>query len=176
MRSHAKTVNFGIVYGMGEYSLAGDLGISVKEAREYIAGYFDKYQGVREYMNSIIEKSRESGYVETMFARRRTIPELGSSNFMLRAAGERMARNTPIQGSAADIIKLAMVEVYRRLEEEGLKSSLILQVHDELIIEAYRDETQKVMEILKTSMENAAKLSVPLVAEAKCGKSWYDAK
>jgi len=176
MRSHAKTVNFGIIYGMGEFSLAKDLGISVKEAREYISNYFDKYQGVSRYMNSIIESTRETGYVETMFSRRRAIPEINSSNFMLRAAGERMTRNTPIQGSAADIIKIAMVDVERRLREEGLKSALILQVHDELIIEAFENETQKVMEILKSSMESAAKLSVPLVAEAKSGRSWYDAK
>jgi len=176
MRSHAKTVNFGIIYGMGEFSLAKDLGISVKEARTYIQNYFDKYQGVNKYMNSIIETTRASGYVETMFGRKRSIPEITSSNFMLRAAGERMTRNTPIQGSAADIIKIAMVDVERKLRNEGLKSKLILQVHDELIIEAYEDEVEKVKEILTHSMENAANLSVPLVAEANCGKSWYDAK
>lgn len=176
MRSHAKTVNFGIVYGMGEYSLAKDLGISVKEAREYITNYFEKYRGVNQYMNSIIESTKATGYVETMFTRRRKMPEINSSNFMLRSSAERMTRNTPIQGSAADIIKIAMVSVEKRLREEELKSSLILQIHDELIIEAYEDEVEKVKDILKTSMENAAKLSVPLVAEAKCGKSWYDAK
>ena len=176
MRSHAKTVNFGIIYGMGEYSLAKDLGISVKEAREYINNYFDKYRGVDRYMNSIIETTKEKGYVETMFSRRRKITEINSSNFMLRSAAERMTRNTPIQGSAADIIKIAMVSVEKRLREENLKSSLILQIHDELIIEAYEDEADKVVEILTSSMESAAKLSVPLVAEAKCGKSWYDAK
>ncbi|MBQ8588776.1 MAG: DNA polymerase I [Clostridia bacterium] len=176
MRSHAKTVNFGIMYGMGEFSLAKDLGISVKEAREYIENYFDKYKGVKSYMESIIESAKESGYVETMFARRRTIAEINSSNFMVRSAGERMVRNTPIQGSAADIIKIAMVSVERELRNRGLKSSLILQVHDELIIEAYEDEAELAAEILKTSMENAAKLVVPLVAEAKLGKSWYDAK
>ena len=176
MRSHAKTVNFGIIYGMGEYSLAKDLGINVKEAREYISNYFDKYRGVNNYMNSIIESTKEAGYVETMFKRRRKITEINSSNFMLRSAAERMTRNTPIQGSAADIIKIAMIAVEKRLREEELKSALILQIHDELIIEAYEDEVEKVKEILKESMENAAKLSVPLVAEANCGKSWYDAK
>ncbi len=176
MRNHAKTVNFGIVYGMSEFSLSKDLGISVKEAREYIDNYFDKYKGVKRYMDTIIDLSHEKGYVETMFGRRRTIPELGSSNFMVRQAGERMARNTPIQGSAADIIKIAMVNVQRKLREENLKSRLILQVHDELIIEAYIDEADKVSEILTSSMESAAKLRVPLVAEANRGKSWYDAK
>ncbi len=176
MRSYAKTVNFGIMYGMGEFSLAKDLGISVKEAREYIDNYFEKYKGVKSYMEGIIESAKESGYVETMFARRRTIAEINSSNFMVRSAGERMVRNTPIQGSAADIIKIAMVSVERELRSRGLKSSLILQVHDELIIEAYEDEAELAAEILKTSMENAAKLVVPLVAEAKLGKSWYDAK
>ncbi len=176
MRSHAKTVNFGIMYGMGEFSLAKDLGISVKEAREYIENYFEKYKGVKKYMDSIIEAAKQSGYVETMFARRRTIAEINSSNFMVRSAGERMVRNTPIQGSAADIIKIAMVNVERELRKRGLESSLILQVHDELIIEAPENEAELAAEILKTCMESAANLSVPLVAEAKCGKSWYDAK
>lgn len=176
MRSHAKTVNFGIMYGMGEFSLAKDLGISVKEARDYINNYFDKYKGVKKYMESIIEDAKERGYVETMFARRRTIAEVNSSNFMVRAAGERMVRNTPIQGSAADIIKIAMVNAHRELKKRGLKSRLILQVHDELIIEACNNEIEEVKKLLTEAMESAAKLSVPLVAEAKCGKSWYDAK
>ena len=176
MRSHAKTVNFGIMYGMGEFSLAKDLGISVKEARDYIQNYFDKYQGVKRYMDTVIEQAKESGYVETMFARRRTIAEVNSSNFMVRSAGERMVRNTPIQGSAADIIKIAMVKVHHELTSRGLKSKLILQVHDELIIEAAAQEVEEVMQILTESMESAANLNVPLVAEAKSGKSWYDAK
>ena len=176
MRSHAKTVNFGIVYGMGDFSLAKDLGISVKEARDYINNYFDKYKGVAEYMNSIIVSAKNDGYVETMFSRRRRISEINSSNFMLRSAGERMARNTPIQGTAADIIKIAMVSVDRELRKRNLKSSLILQVHDELIIEAAKEEENEVKQILKDCMENAAKLSVPLVAEAKSAYSWYDAK
>lgn len=176
MRSHAKTVNFGIMYGMGEFSLAGDLGISVKEARDYIQNYFDKYQGVKAYMDNVIEEAKEKGYVETMFSRRRTIAEVNSSNFMVRAAGERMVRNTPIQGSAADIIKLAMVNTYRELKKGGFRSRLILQVHDELIIEAYEDEVDEVTKILTKAMETAAELNVPLLAEANCGKSWYDAK
>ena len=176
MRNHAKTINFGIVYGMGDYSLAKDLEIGVKEARDYINSYFDKYKGVAEFMQSIIESAKKDGYVETLFARRRRIPEVNSSNFMLRSSGERMARNTPIQGSAADIIKIAMVNVDRELRKRNLKSSLILQVHDELIIEADKEELAEVKEILKTCMENAAKLSVPLDADAKSGYSWYDAK
>jgi DNA polymerase-1 len=176
MRNHAKTINFGIVYGMGDYSLAKDLGIGVKEARDYINSYFDKYKGVAEFMQSIIESAKKDGYVETLFARRRRIPEVNSSNFMLRSAGERMARNTPIQGTAADIIKIAMVNVDRELRKRNLKSSLILQVHDELIIEADKGELAEVEDILTTCMENAAKLSVPLAAEAKSANSWYDAK
>ena len=176
MRSRAKTVNFGIVYGMGDFSLAKDLGISVKEAREYIDNYFAKYSKVKEYMNHIIESTKETGYVSTMFGRRRTIAEINSSNFMVRSSGERMARNTPIQGSAADIIKMAMVSVYREIKKRNLKSRLILQVHDELIIETVLEEEAEIRKLLEDCMVNAAKLSVPLVAETKSGKSWYDAK
>ena len=176
MRSRAKAVNFGIVYGMGDFSLAKDLGISVKEAREYIENYFNKYPKVKEYMNHIIESTKDTGYVSTMFERRRTIPEINSSNFMVRSSGERMARNTPIQGSAADIIKTAMVSVYREIRKRGLKSRLILQVHDELIIETVLHEEAEVRKLLEECMVNAVKMSVPLVAETKSGKSWYDAK
>ena len=176
MRSRAKAVNFGIVYGMGDFSLAKDLGISVKEAREYIENYFNKYPKVKEYMNHIIESTKETGYVSTMFERRRTIPEINSSNFMVRSSGERMARNTPIQGSAADIIKTAMVSVYREIRKRGLKSRLTLQVHDELIIETVLHEEAEVRKLLEECMVNAVEMSVPLVAETKSGKSWYDAK
>lgn len=176
MRSRAKTVNFGIIYGMGDFSLAKDLGISVREAREYIENYFARYPGVREYMTHIIESAKETGSVSTMFGRRRPIPEISSSNFMVRSSGERMARNTPIQGSAADIIKLAMVKTERSLREHGMKSRLILQVHDELIIEAELDEAEQAACILKQCMESAADMAVPLVAETKSGRSWYDAK
>lgn len=175
-RSSAKAVNFGIVYGIGEYSLSQDLKISVKQAKEYIQSYLDKYSGVREYMENIKEQARKKGYVETMLKRRRYIPEITSQNFNTRSFGERVALNTPIQGTAADIIKLAMVRIYRRLKEEGLRSKLILQVHDELIIEAYEEEKARAEEILKTEMESAAKLSVPLVVDMSEGKSWYDAK
>ncbi|MBR4720933.1 MAG: DNA polymerase I [Clostridia bacterium] len=175
-RRAAKAVNFGIVYGIGEYSLSQDLKISVKQAKEYIGSYLEKYSGVREYMQNIKETARNTGYVETMLNRRRYIPEIASSNFNTRAFGERVALNTPIQGTAADIIKLAMVRIYRRLKEGGFRSKLILQVHDELIIEAYENEKETVKTILKTEMENAVKLSVPLVADMSEGKSWYDAK
>jgi len=175
-RSSAKAVNFGIVYGIGEFSLSQDLKIPIGEAKRYIANYLEKYSGVREYMSSIKEKARDEGMVKTLMNRVRYIPELKSSNYNLRAFGERVALNTPIQGSAADIIKLAMVRVHKRLNDEGLKSRLILQVHDELIVETHRDEQDKVAEILKTEMENAMELRVPLVADMECGFSWYDAK
>lgn len=175
-RSNAKAVNFGIVYGIGEFSLAKDLHISVYEAKKYIDSYLEHYKGVREYMEQIKKDAYEKGYVTTIFGRRRYIPELKSSNHNIRSFGERVALNTPIQGSAADIIKLAMVRVYRRLRDENLKSKLILQVHDELIVEAYEEELDKVKEILRHEMENVIKLDVSLVAEAKCAKSWYDAK
>lgn len=174
-RSKAKAVNFGIVYGMGAFSLAQDLGISNKEAKEYIDGYFEKYHKVKSFMNDVIEKGKNQGYVETIFGRKRYLPELKSSNFIQRSAAERMAMNTPIQGSAADIIKIAMVKVYKALKEQNLRSKLILQVHDELIIEAYKDEEQKVLKLLKDCMESACEMKVPLYVEANSGKSWYDA-
>lgn len=175
LRYRAKTINFGIVYGMGDFSLAKDLGITVKEARKYIDSYFEKYRKVKQYMEQTIQNTKDIGYVSTLFGRRRIIPEIASSNYMVRSAGERMARNTPIQGTAADIIKIAMVSVERELRKRKLKSKLILQVHDELIIETLIDEENEVRELLKTCMENAAKLSVPLVAETQSGASWYDA-
>lgn len=175
LRARAKTVNFGIVYGMSDFSLAKDLGISVKEAKMYIDSYFEKYRGVKKYMETTIETAKIGGYVSTLFGRRRSIPEINSSNFMVRSSGERMARNTPIQGTAADIIKIAMVSVERCLREQKLKSRLILQVHDELIIETLLEEREQVCEILKNCMENAVTLSVPLVAETNFGSSWYDA-
>ena len=175
-RSRAKAVNFGIVYGIGEYSLSQDLKISVKQAKGYIDNYLDKYSGVREYMENIKETARKNGYVETLMRRRRYIPEITSSNFNTRAFGERVALNTPIQGTAADIIKLAMVRIYRKLKEGGFRSKLILQVHDELIIETCPEEKDEVCKILKTEMENAINLSVPLAVDMSEGKSWYDAK
>lgn len=176
MRSDAKAVNFGIVYGIGEFSLAQDLSISLKEAKEYIKGYLNHYKGVASYMSEIKEKAKETGCVETLFARRRYIPELKSSNYNLRSFGERVALNTPIQGTAADIIKLAMVRVSNRLKDENLDARLVLQVHDELIVEANEKIQDKVRLILQQEMENVVDLSVKLVAEANAGKSWFDAK
>lgn len=175
-RSSAKAVNFGIVYGIGEYSLSQDIHTSVKEAKRYIESYLEKYSGVKEYMNRIKEQAKKDGYVTTMMNRVRYIPELKSSNYNIRSFGERVALNTPIQGTAADIIKLAMVRVHKRLAEEKMKSRLILQVHDELIIEAPEDEKEKAGQILKHEMENAVSLKVPLKVDISCGKSWYDAK
>lgn len=176
MRSRAKAVNFGIVYGIGAYSLAKDIGVSNKEAKQYIESYLAHYSGVDEYMKNTVEKAKKDGYVETMYGRRRYLPELSAGNHMTRAFGERVARNMPIQGTAADIIKIAMVKVFNRLKEEGLKSRLILQIHDELIVEAPQDEAMRVAMILQEEMENAVKLNVPLVADAAIGKTWYEAK
>lgn len=176
MRSRAKAVNFGIVYGIGAFSLAKDIGVTRKEADTYIKGYLEHYSGVREYMDKVVSDAKDSGYVTTLFNRRRYLPELAASNAMLRAFGERVARNMPIQGSAADIIKIAMVRVYERLKNEGMKSRLILQVHDELIVESPINECERAAQILKEEMENACKLKVPLTVDVNCDKTWYDAK
>lgn len=176
LRSRAKAVNFGIVYGMGSFSLAQDLHISNAEAKDYIDQYFAKHPKVKAYMDGAVEQAKNAGYVETLFGRRRYIPEVRASNFMLRAAGERMAMNTPIQGTAADIIKIAMVRVYRELKKRGMQSRLILQVHDELIIEAAAGEEEQAQALLKECMEGAAELCVPLTVDAHVGKTWYDAK
>lgn len=172
-RTRAKAVNFGIVYGMGSFSLSQDLGITNKEAKAYIDGYFEKYKNVKKFMTNVIEEGKEKGYVETLFGRKRYLPELRSSNFIQRSAAERMAMNTPIQGTAADIIKIAMVKVYKALKQNNLKSKLILQVHDELIIEAYKDEEELVKKLLKECMESACEMKVPLCAEVGSGESWY---
>ncbi len=176
MRSRAKAVNFGIVYGIGAFSLAKDIKVTNKEAQQYIKSYLAHYNGVDEYMKTVVEQAKQNGYVETMFGRRRYLPELTSSKAMLRAFGERVARNMPIQGTAADIIKIAMIRVNNRLEREKLKSRLILQIHDELIVEAPIDESEYVAKLLQEEMENAVKLDVPLTADANIGKTWYDAK
>jgi DNA polymerase-1 len=175
-RSQAKAVNFGIVYGISDFSLAQDIGVFRSEARAYIDAYLSKYHGVRDYMKSIVQKAKEDGYVSTLFGRRRALPELKSSNYNIRSFGERVALNMPIQGTAADIIKLAMVNVHRRLKEEGLQARLILQVHDELIAECPENEAERVRRLLVEEMENAVSLSVPLTAEAHIGRNWYDAK
>ena len=176
MRRNAKAVNFGIVYGISEFSLAQDIGVSRAEAKAYMDSYLDKYHGVRDYMKQIVETAREQGYVQTIFGRRRLIPEIRSTNFNVRSGAERIALNTPVQGSAADIIKLAMVRVDRALREQALQARLILQVHDELIVECPAFEAQSVMDIITREMEQAVALSVPLIAEAKMGESWYEAK
>ena len=174
-RSSAKAVNFGIVYGISAFSLAQDIKVSPAEARAYIDAYMQKYHGVREYMDRVIAEAKERGYVETLFGRRRPVPELKASNFNTRSFGERVARNMPIQGTAADIIKLAMVNVRRRLRAEGLEARLILQVHDELIAECPEREAERVAALLEEEMERAVQLSVPLTAEAHSGHSWSEA-
>ncbi len=175
-RSRAKAVNFGIIYGKQAFSLSQDLGITKKEAQRYIDGYFEKYPNVKSFMDGVIEEARQTGYTKTIFNRVRFIPEINSSNFIQKNAAERVAMNMPIQGSAADIIKIAMVKVYNRLKKEKLKSRLILQVHDELLIEAHKSEINKIYEILSSEMENAVKLKVPLDIDVHEGANWYEAK
>ena len=176
MRTSAKAINFGIMYGKGAFSLAKDLNIPLKEAENFLKTYLGTYPAVKEYMDETIAFGREHGYVATLYGRRRALPELASHNFNLRASGERMAMNTPIQGTAADIIKAAMVRVYRRLKDEGLAAKLILQVHDELIVECAPDEADRAAEILGEEMRAAADLAVPLVADVNRGETWYEAK
>lgn len=175
-RSGAKAVNFGIIYGKQAFSLSQDLGITKKEADRYIEGYFEKYPKVKSFMEAVIEQARKTGYTKTIFNRIRFIPEINSTNFIQKNAAERVAMNMPIQGSAADIIKIAMVKVYNRLKEEKLKSKLILQVHDELLIEAHKSEIDKVYEILKDEMAKAVELKVPLDIDVHEGVNWYEAK
>ena len=175
-RRNAKAVNFGIIYGISSFGLSQDLSISVKEAKEFIAGYFKTYPKVKEFVDSLVSDAKKNGYVTTMFKRRRPVPELSSSNFMQRSFGERVAMNAPIQGTAADIMKIAMINVLKRLKKEGLKSRMILQVHDELLIETALDEKDRVSRLLVEEMEAAASLSVKLKAEMSSGSSWYEAK
>lgn len=174
LRSKAKAVNFGIVYGIGAFSLSKDIGVSVPKASEYIKSYLSKYSGIAHYMEQTVAKAKHDGYVETMFGRRRYIKELAAKNKNLQAFGERVAKNTPIQGTAADIIKIAMIKVYNRLKDSGLDAKLILQVHDELIVEAKEDCADKVAALLKEEMENAVKLTVPMTVDVNVGKTWYD--
>ena len=176
MRSRAKAVNFGIVYGISAFSLSQDIGVTVAEAKEYMERYFATYTGVRQYMEQVVSQARERGYVETLWHRRRALPELKSSNFNMRSFGERVALNMPIQGTAADIIKLAMVRVHRRLAAEGLEARLIMQVHDELIVECPEAEASRVEQLLQQEMQGVAELSVPLLAEAHTGHNWLAAK
>ncbi|MCD7835790.1 MAG: DNA polymerase I [Lachnospiraceae bacterium] len=175
-RRNAKAVNFGIVYGISSFGLSQDLSISKKEAAEYIEQYFATYPGVKHFLDSLVSDAKEKGYAETMFGRRRPIPELSSSNFMQRSFGERVAMNSPIQGTAADIIKLAMIKVWRALKSQKLKSKLILQIHDELVIETYKDEEEEVRRILEENMKSAAELEVTLAVDLHTGENWYEAK
>ena len=176
LRDSAKAVNFGIVYGISDYGLSVDLNISRKEAKEYIDNYLANYKLVKKYMEDIVKEGKDNGFVETILHRRRYIPELAAKNFNIKSFGERIAMNTPIQGSAADIIKMAMIQVHNEIKKRNLKSRLILQVHDELIIESPRDEIEEVREMLKDLMENAIKLDVPLIVDLEVGDSWYDTK
>lgn len=175
-RRNAKAVNFGIVYGISSFGLSEGLSITRKEASEYIEKYFETYPGVKVFLDKLVAEAKEEGYAISMFGRRRLVPELKSSNFMQRSFGERVAMNSPIQGTAADIIKIAMIRVDQELKKQGLKSRIVLQVHDELLIETYREELEKVKALLVHEMKHAVDLHVPLEVEAKVGDSWFDAK
>ena len=175
-RSNAKAVNFGIVYGISDFGLGEQLGISRKIAKKYIEEYLQEYEGIKNFMDNMKEKAKETGYVETLFNRRRYIPELKSNNYMVRQFGERAAMNTPIQGTAADIMKIAMINVYRKLDENGLEAKIVLQVHDEMMIEAPLNEAEKVKEIIKNEMESAIQLKIPLIAEVSEAENWYECK
>ena len=176
LRRNAKAVNFGIVYGISSFGLSQDLSITRKEAQEYIAQYFKTYPGIKEFLDRTVEDAKKDGYVTTMFGRRRPMPELKSSNFMQRSFGERVAMNAPIQGTAADIIKIAMIRVDQKLRARGLRSRLILQVHDELLIETAKEELEEVRELLKEEMMHAADLRVRLEVDVHSGSNWYEAK
>ena len=175
-RRNAKAVNFGIVYGISSFGLSQDLSITKKEAAEYIEKYFATYPGVKDFLDRSVAQAKEKGYVSTLFGRRRPVPELSSSNFMQRSFGERVAMNSPIQGTAADVIKIAMIRVHQRLRDEKLKSRLILQVHDELLIETAKEEAAQVRKILEEEMSRAAELSVHLEIDLHEGNDWYEAK
>ena len=175
-RRNAKAVNFGIVYGISSFGLSQDLSITRKEAAKYIDDYFATYPGIKTFLDHAVTHAKEEGYVVTLFGRRRPVPEISSSNFMQRSFGERVAMNSPIQGAAADIIKIAMIRVNQKLKKQKMKSRLVLQVHDELLIEAYEPELEAVQKILKEEMEHAAKLKVPLEIDMHTGVNWYEAK
>ena len=176
MRSRAKAVNFGIVYGIGAFSLSKDIGVTRKEAQKYIENYLKTYNGVAEYMDTAIENAKKNGFVTTAFGRRRYLPELSSSNGAVRSFGERVARNAPIQGTAADIIKIAMINVYNRLKSDHPESKLILQVHDELIVECPEKDKEKICKLLEEEMKNAVEMQVTLSVDAHSGKNWLEAK
>ena len=174
MRRDAKAVNFGVVYGISDYGLSENLGISRKDAKEYIDTYFAQFPGVQDYIDNIIREAKEKGFVETMFHRRRYLPDINSRNFNLRSFAERTAMNTPIQGTAADIIKVAMVQVAKRLEEENLEAKMLLQVHDELVFEAPENEIPALEKLVEETMEHAIELSIPLSVESSSGETWYE--
>ena len=176
LRSRAKAVNFGIVYGISEFGLSEQTGINRREAKDFMEQYLEHYSGIKNYMDDIVNEAKSKGYIDTAFGRRRYIPELKSNNYMVRKFGERVAMNTPVQGTAADIMKIAMINVYRKLKEEKMEAKIVLQIHDELLIEAPISEKEKVKKILVEQMENAAKLNVPLKVEAEEGKNWLSAK
>ena len=175
-RRNAKAVNFGILYGISSFGLSEDLGINVKEAKKFIDNYLETYPGIKDYMNNLISKAHETGYVKTMFGRKRVIDELSSANYMVKTSGERMALNTPIQGTSADILKIAMIEIHKELKKRNLKTKMIIQVHDELLFDTPRDEYDEVVSLVKDKMEGACKLSVPLKVDIESGDSWYEAK
>jgi len=176
LRSRAKAVNFGIVYGISDFGLGEQIGINRKEAKQYIDKYLTTYYGIHEFMNSTIEKAKKDGYAETIFNRRRYIPEINSNNHVVMKFGERIAMNMPIQGTAADIMKIAMIDVYNKLKEKGMKAKIILQVHDELLLECEEEEKEEVKNILRECMEQAVKLKVPLKVDIEEGKSWFETK
>ena len=176
MRRAAKAVNFGIIYGIGAFSLSKDIGVTVAQAKKYIQDYLNNFPNVSKYMDKVVEDAQKQGYVTTVFGRRRYIPELMSSNKNVQAFGKRAAMNAPIQGAAADIIKIAMVRVYKRLKEEKLNARLILQVHDELIVEASKEDAKKAAQVLFEEMKKAVTLDVPIPADVGTGESWYEAK
>lgn len=175
-RSSAKAVNFGIVYGISDYGLANQIGVSNKQAKEYISQYLEKYNGIKQFMDEIVERAKNNGYVETLFGRRRYIPEIKSSNYMVRQFGARVAMNTPIQGTAADIMKIAMINVYNELKQSKISARIVLQIHDELLLEVSENDKEEAKKILKNCMERAKKLVVPLQVELSEGDSWYEVK
>jgi len=176
MRARAKTINFGTIYGQGPFALSRQLGISQDEAKSFIAQYFDRFAGVRAYLDLQVRLAREHGYVETLFGRRRYIPEINDKNFNLRAFAERTAQNTPLQGSAADLIKIAMIRIHGAIQAGGLGARLLLQVHDELVLEVPDGEVAPAMALVKQHMEGAARLKVPLVVDVGTGSNWLEAK
>ena len=175
-RSEAKAVNFGIIYGISDYGLSQNLNIPRSRAKDYIDKYKDSYPQIKEYMDDVVKLAKKQGYIETLFKRRRYIPEITSRNFNVRSFGERIALNTPIQGTAADIIKLAMISTYKKLKEEEVDAQIILQIHDEIIIESSKEDKEKARDILKECMENAAKLKVDLSVDIDFGDSMYESK